>query len=136
MTKTIQRTTTIVKRANPMDKYVGTRMRMRREMLGMSQGKLGKMLGLSFQQIQKYENGTNRIGAGRLQKIAQIFDVPVSFFFEGAPSDNILVSEDALEVLSAVQGLSLLKAFMRVKDEETRRHIVGLVNRIADRNSQ
>jgi transcriptional regulator with XRE-family HTH domain len=134
MTKTIQRTTTIVKRANPMDKYVGTRMRMRREMLGMSQGKLGKMLGLSFQQIQKYENGTNRIGAGRLQKIAQIFEVPVSFFFEGAPSDNILVSEDALEVLSAVQGLSLLKAFMRVKDEETRRHIMGLVNRIADRN--
>ncbi len=76
----------VVKRiANPVDKHVGSRIRMRRLMLGMSQEKLGNGLGLTFQQVQKYEKGTNRIGASRLQHISQLLQVPVPFFFEGAP---------------------------------------------------
>src|SRR5262245_11880642 len=74
-----------VKAPNPVDKYVGSRIRMRRIMLGMSQEKLGESLGLTFQQIQKYEKGTNRVGASRLQQISEILQVPVSFLFEGGP---------------------------------------------------
>src|SRR6202035_3412661 len=74
------------KAPNPTDKHVGSRVRMRRMMLGMSQEKLGDALDLTFQQVQKYEKGTNRIGASRLQQISQILQVPVSFFFEGAPN--------------------------------------------------
>ena len=77
----------IAKKApNPTDKHVGARVRMRRMMLSMSQEKLGDALGLTFQQVQKYEKGANRIGASRLQQIAHILQVPVSFFFEGAPN--------------------------------------------------
>ena len=74
------------KTPNPIDKHVGSRVRMRRMMLSMSQEKLGDALGLTFQQVQKYEKGTNRIGASRLQQISNILQVPVSFFFEGAPN--------------------------------------------------
>jgi transcriptional regulator with XRE-family HTH domain len=74
------------KSPNPIDKHVGSRVRMRRMMISMSQEKLGEKLGITFQQIQKYEKGTNRIGASRLQQISQILQVPVSFFFEGAPT--------------------------------------------------
>ncbi len=70
----------------PMDKWVGSKIRMRRNTLGMSQGELGTAIGVSFQQVQKYEKGVNRIGAGRLQQIAKILQVPVSWFFEGQPS--------------------------------------------------
>src|SRR6266403_3706757 len=73
------------KAPNPIDKHVGSRVRMRRMMLEMSQEKLGDALGLTFQQVQKYEKGTNRIGASRLQQISLILQVPVAFFFEGAP---------------------------------------------------
>src|SRR6201746_2552328 len=80
-------TNMIAKKApNPTDKHVGARVRMRRMMLSMSQEKLGDALGLTFQQVQKYEKGANRIGASRLQQISQILQVPVSFFFEGAPN--------------------------------------------------
>jgi transcriptional regulator with XRE-family HTH domain len=74
------------KAPNPVDKYVGSRVRMRRIMLGMSQEKLGEALGLTFQQIQKYEKGTNRVGASRIQQISEILQVPVSFLFEGGPT--------------------------------------------------
>ena len=74
-----------IKFPNPTDKYVGSRVRMRRLMLHMSQERLADQLGLTFQQVQKYEKGTNRIGASRLQHIAEILQVPISFFFEGAP---------------------------------------------------
>src|SRR5436189_681918 len=73
------------RRANPVDVHVGSRVRLRRMMLGMSQEKLGESLGITFQQIQKYEKGTNRIGASRLQHIARVLTMPVSYFFEGAP---------------------------------------------------
>ena len=74
------------KAPNPIDQHVGSRVRMRRLMLAMSQEKLGFALGLTFQQVQKYERGTNRIGASRLQQISHILQVPVEFFFEGTPN--------------------------------------------------
>ncbi|MBN8934587.1 MAG: helix-turn-helix transcriptional regulator, partial [Rhizobium pusense] len=76
------------KKPNPIDIHVGSRIRLRRTMLGMSQEKLGESLGITFQQIQKYEKGTNRVGASRLQNISAILNVPVSFFFEDAPGDQ------------------------------------------------
>jgi transcriptional regulator with XRE-family HTH domain len=74
---------------HPTDKHVGQRVRMRRQMLGMSQTKLGDSLGLTFQQVQKYEKGKNRVGASRLQHISKLLQVPVEFFFEGAPHARV-----------------------------------------------
>jgi transcriptional regulator with XRE-family HTH domain len=122
---------TKTKSRNPIDKYVGERLRLRRKMLGMSQGELGKALRISFQQVQKYENGVNRIGAGRLQQMAQIFDVPVTFFFDGAPTEVNDKNMPDLELLIPSQCLSLIKAFMHIKDETMRRRIVDLVTHIA-----
>src|SRR5437868_10904520 len=79
----------IKKAPNPIDKHVGSRVRMRRVLIGMSQEKLGEALSLTFQQVQKYEKGTNRIGASRLQQISNILGVPVSFFFDGSPGNDI-----------------------------------------------
>jgi transcriptional regulator with XRE-family HTH domain len=127
------------KAPNPIDKHVGSRVRMRRMMLNMSQEKLGDALGLTFQQVQKYEKGTNRIGASRLQQIAHILQVPVSFFFEGAPhmpgqasSLNEAPSPAYVsDFLATSDGLSLTKAFMRIKNSKLRRRIVDLVEQIA-----
>jgi transcriptional regulator with XRE-family HTH domain len=126
------------KAPNPTDKHVGSRVRMRRMMLSMSQEKLGDALGLTFQQVQKYEKGTNRIGASRLQQIAQILQVPVSFFFEGAPHSaghggmNEAPSPAYVaDFLATSDGLSLTKAFMRIKSSKLRRRIVDLVEQIA-----
>jgi len=131
----------IAKKApNPTDKHVGARVRMRRMMLGMSQEKLGDALGLTFQQVQKYEKGANRIGASRLQQISQILQVPVSFFFEGAPNapghqpDGLAEAPSPAYVadfLATSDGLSLTKAFMGIKDAKLRRRIVDLVEQIA-----
>lgn len=132
----------IAKKApNPTDKHVGARVRMRRMMLGMSQEKLGNALDLTFQQVQKYEKGANRIGASRLQQIAHILQVSVSFFFEGAPSvpgyQPTGMSEApspayVSDFLATSDGLSLTKAFMRIKDAKLRRRIVDLVEQIAE----
>ncbi len=130
------------KAPNPIDKHVGSRVRMRRMMLGMSQEKLGDALALTFQQVQKYEKGTNRIGASRLQQISQILQVPVAFFFEGAPhladgnamADNLEPAPSPTYVsdfLATSDGLSLTKAFMRIPDPKLRRRIVDLVQQIA-----
>ena len=128
------------KAPNPTDKHVGARVRMRRMMLGMSQEKLGDALGLTFQQVQKYEKGANRIGASRLQQIAHILQVPVSFFFEGAPHVPGQTQEgfsDApspayvSDFLATSDGLALTKAFMGIKDAKLRRRIVDLVEQIA-----
>jgi transcriptional regulator with XRE-family HTH domain len=127
------------KAPNPTDKHVGARVRMRRMMLGMSQEKLGDALGLTFQQVQKYEKGANRIGASRLQQIAHIIQVPVSFFFEGAPSLPGQTTEGMAEApspayvsdfLATSDGLALTKAFMRIKDAKLRRRIVDLVEQM------
>jgi transcriptional regulator with XRE-family HTH domain len=128
------------KAPNPIDKHVGSRVRMRRMMLSMSQEKLGDALGLTFQQVQKYEKGTNRIGASRLQQISHILQVPVAFFFEGAPSlggahgDGMKEAPSPAYVsdfLATSEGLALTKAFMRIKEAKLRRRIVDLVEEIA-----
>jgi transcriptional regulator with XRE-family HTH domain len=126
------------KSPNPIDKHVGSRVRMRRMMLAMSQEKLGDALGLTFQQVQKYEKGTNRIGASRLQQISQILQVPVEFFFEGSPSVDgsgsagVEASANYVsDFLASSEGLSLTKAFTRIKDPKLRRRIVDLVEEIA-----
>jgi transcriptional regulator with XRE-family HTH domain len=127
------------KAPNPIDKYVGSRVRMRRMMLSMSQEKLGNALGLTFQQVQKYEKGTNRIGASRLQQISNILQVPVSFFFDGAPellphSSEFSEAPSPLYVadfLATSDGLALTRAFMRIEDSKLRRKIVELVEQMA-----
>jgi len=132
----------IAKKApNPIDKHVGSRVRMRRMMLAMSQEKLGNSLGLTFQQVQKYEKGTNRIGASRLQQISQILQVPVSFFFDGAPTVGTAPRAGGFteapspayvsDFLATSDGLALTKAFMRISDSKLRRRIVDLVEQIA-----
>src|SRR4051794_29316167 len=122
----------IAKKApNPIDKHVGSRVRMRRMMLGMSQEKLGDALGLTFQQIQKYEKGTNRIGASRLQQISLVLQVPVSFFFEGVPGPAGFGEASSPEYftnfLASSDGLKLAKAFTRVSSAALRRRIIDLV---------
>jgi transcriptional regulator with XRE-family HTH domain len=142
-----EETTKMTKKApNPIDKHVGSRVRMRRMMLGMSQEKLGDALALTFQQVQKYEKGTNRIGASRLQQISHILQVPVAFFFEGAPhlADGIVTEsmESApsptyvSDFLATSDGLSLTKAFMRIPDPKLRRRIVDLVQQIAGEDTE
>ena len=124
---------------NPIDKHVGSRVRMRRMMLGMSQTNLGDGLHLTFQQVQKYEKGTNRISASRLQQSAHILQVPVTFFFEGAPSvPGAPQAKGAApspayvsDFLATREGLELTKAFMRIKKPKLRRIIVDLVEEIA-----
>jgi transcriptional regulator with XRE-family HTH domain len=126
---------------NPTDKYVGSRVRMRRMMLGLSQEKLADALGLTFQQVQKYEKGTNRISASRLQAISQILDAPVHFFFEGGPqiakgahgAHGLGESPSPAYVtdfLTTSDGLALVKAFVKIKDAAVRRSIVRMVEAI------
>ena len=95
---------------NPIDAHVGKRLRLRRTLTGMSQERLGKTIGLTFQQVQKYEKGINRIGAGRLYDLAQILDVPVSYFYDDLPNGQAIKSDasdrELLEVAKAVAALS------------------------------
>jgi transcriptional regulator with XRE-family HTH domain len=111
----------IKKCPNPIDAYIGSRLRVRRQTLGMSQRKLGDALGVSFQQIQNYENGTNRIGAARLQQLSQVLQVPPAFFFQDAPN----------EFLGTRDGIALSRAFMRI-DVNLRWRIVNLVQTLTD----
>jgi transcriptional regulator with XRE-family HTH domain len=123
---------------NPVDRHVGSRVRMRRIMLGMSQEKLGEGLGLTFQQIQKYEKGTNRIGASRIQQISEILQVPVSFLFEGSPGSSAGAEgfgtapspTYVADFLATAEGLALIRAFTRVPDIKLRRAIVDMVELI------
>ena len=125
---------------NLIDKHVGSRVRMRRLMLGMSQTKLADAIGLTFQQVQKYEKGSNRMGASRLQQIARVLQVPIPFFFEGAPNLGALPKGTMAvpsvtyvsDFLATSDGLTLTKAYMHIKDAKVRRRIVDLVEQIAD----
>jgi transcriptional regulator with XRE-family HTH domain len=122
---------------DPVDKYVGSRVRMRRLMLGMSQGKLAHAIGLTFQQVQKYEKGTNRMGSSRLQQVANALQVPITFFFEGAPgqsnrSGGVLQHVFVADFLATADGLALVRAYMRISSNELKRDIVRLVSTIAD----
>jgi transcriptional regulator with XRE-family HTH domain len=121
---------------NPIDIHVGSRMRMRRMMLGMSQERLGEAFGLTFQQVQKYEKGVNRMGASRLQRAAEILQVAVPFFFEGAPGGHELSKTAPSpayvnEFVSSEDGLRLIKAFARIARPAVRHQIVNLVQEIA-----
>lgn len=132
------------KQPNPIDVHVGSRLKLRRTMMGMTQEKLGDALGVSFQQVQKYEKGANRIGASRLQEIARILDVPVSFFFEDAKQ---AVEPPAARVEfgfaedvgtfdgprgSSSEAHALAKAFTRIADARIRRRVIDLVETLAD----
>lgn len=135
----------VKKTPNPIDRHVGSRVRMRRILLGMSQEKLGEALGLTFQQIQKYEKGTNRIGASRLQQISRTLNVPPAFFFDGAPLQDETGSENGsvlavaepssssfvLDFIATAEGLHLNKAFARIQDPKVRKRIIDLVTSLA-----
>jgi transcriptional regulator with XRE-family HTH domain len=123
---------TMAKRTpNPVDKHVGSRIRMCRLMLGMSQEKLAGGLGVTFQQVQKYENGRNRVGAGRLQQISHILQVPLPFFFEGSPHGGAPSPAYVSDFLATADGLALIRAFMRIKEPTLRQRLVELVEEIA-----
>lgn len=127
---------------NPIDVHVGGRIRLRRTLLGMSQEKLGEALGLTFQQVQKYERGANRIGAGRLFELSRMLDVPVSFFFDdmavetsGGPVPGIAAARLDTPDLARREILELARAFDRIRDEKTRRVVLELtrsLGRIAE----
>jgi transcriptional regulator with XRE-family HTH domain len=127
---------------NPVDRYVGSRVRMRRLMLGMSQEKLGNKLGITFQQVQKYEKGTNRISASRLQALCDILQVPVPFFFDGSPQIGGRVGKGAQapspayvsEFLASIDGLKLVEAFTQIGDTKLRRSLVRLVEEIGGKS--
>ena len=124
---------------NPTDRHVGARVRMRRLMLDMTQTELAEGLGLTFQQVQKYEKGANRIGASRLQHIADILQVPISFFFDGAVETGEFkaIEPKSLYVsdfLASSEGVALVKAYMKIKDAKLRRCIVQLVEQISPRS--
>ena len=128
------------KKPNPIDIHVGSRIRLRRNMLGMSQEKLGEALGITFQQIQKYEKGANRVGASRLQAIGTVLNVPVSFFFEDAPGEsggNKGFAEEnsasyVVDFLNSSEGLQLNRAFVKIADPKVRRKIIDLVKSLSD----
>lgn len=131
------------KKPNPTDTYVGSRIRLRRNMLGMSQEKLGENLGITFQQIQKYEKGTNRVGASRLQAISTILGVPVAFFFEDLPDQGSVTggfAEDhsaglAMDFCTSAEGLQLNRAFVKISDPKVRRRIIDLVKSLGDEDA-
>lgn len=125
----------MTKKANPIDAQVGNRVRIRRMLIGMSQEKLGDLLGLTFQQVQKYEKGINRIGAGRLFEIARILDVPIDFFYEGVTGEAGGFAEESapvLEFVSSNEGLQLSLAFMKIKDPKVSKRVLDLVKSLAE----
>jgi transcriptional regulator with XRE-family HTH domain len=127
------------KQPNPVDTYAGARLRMRRNELRMSQGALANAIGLTFQQVQKYEKGSNRMGSSRLLQVANVLKVPVTFFFEGAPGRRILSSKApsptyVSEFVASEDGSSLIRAFTQIRNAKLRRVIVKMVEGIADRN--
>ena len=129
------------KKPNPIDTHVGSRVRLRRMLLGMSQERLGDSMGLTFQQVQKYEKGVNRIGASRLFQISKILDVPVEFFFEEAPyvedggaAPGVAEPETEgfiVEFLNTREGLELNRAFTKISDAKVRKSVVDLVRALS-----
>ena len=131
---------------NPVDIHVGQRIRLRRTLLGMSQEKLGEAIGLTFQQVQKYERGANRVGASRLYDLSRVLDVPVSYFFEEMSSDVTSAAEarrigKAAEAPSPTyeadpmmrrETLELVRAYYRIADPQIRRRLFDLTKAIAN----
>ena len=121
---------------DPIDAHVGARLRYRRMLIGMSQETLGARIGLTFQQIQKYEKGQNRMGASRLYRVAEALDVPVAYFFEGLPPTDGAAADsrpvmDPMRFVADPEGVKLNLAFQQVEDPATRRKIVDLVEALA-----
>ena len=128
------------KQANPIDAQVGNRVRLRRMLVGMSQERLGELLGLTFQQVQKYEKGVNRIGAGRLFEVSRILGVTIEYFYEGVNSQLAggagftegASSPPVMEFVSSGEGLQLSLAFMKIKDPKLRKRVLELVKQMAE----
>ena len=128
------------KQANPVDVQVGNRIRIRRMLIGMSQERLGDLLGLTFQQVQKYEKGVNRVGAGRLFEVARILGVPIEFFYEGVDAqvagNRGFAEPDAsppvMAFVSSGEGLQLSLAFMKIKDPKVRKRVLDLVKSLGE----
>jgi len=131
------------RKPNPVDVHVGSRVRYRRMIIGMSQEKLGEKMNLTFQQIQKYEKGTNRIGASRLFQLSKILEVPVGYFFEdafanAAPAQAMHGLHEPeqegylLDFLNSREGLDLNKAFAKIQDPKVRRRVIDLVRALSD----
>ena len=129
---------------NPIDVHVGTRVRLRRTLLGMSQEKLGDALGLTFQQVQKYERGANRIGASRLYDLSRVLDVPVSFFFDDIKAETIEAAQAEPagresggggyepDPMMRRETLELVRAYYRIPDTQIRRRLFDLTKAIAN----
>ena len=123
---------------HPVDVHVGARLRQRRTLLGMSQTMLGDALGLSFQQVQKYERGTNRIGAGRLFELSWALDVPVEYFFDEMPAEVAAISPAqkhrkakepmsyALDPMARRETLELVRAYYKIKNAKVRKRLFGM----------
>jgi len=134
------------KTPNPIDVHVGSRVRLRRMLIGMSQERLGELLGLTFQQVQKYEKGTNRIGASRLYQIALYLGAPVQFFFEDVAADAAHLPQPetakgfaerdsapfVMEFVSSAEGLELNRSYSRIADTRVRKRILELVRCLAE----
>lgn len=123
---------------NPIDVHVGSRIRLRRQLMKMSQEKLGDELGVTFQQVQKYERGANRVGASRLYRLSRVLEVPVQFFFEGLGEKSAAsgMAEDdqtpiVYDFIQSSDGVSLAEAFSRIKDAKVRRRVLELVRTLA-----
>jgi transcriptional regulator with XRE-family HTH domain len=131
-----------VGRPNSIDAHVGARVRLRRTLLGMSQEKLGEAIGLTFQQVQKYERGANRIGASRLYDLSRVLDVPVSYFFEELPdmpvgrAQQTATSMPDPDPLAKRETLELVRAYYRISDPLVRRRMFELTKAVAGGNSQ
>ena len=132
------------KKPNPIDTHVGSRVRLRRMLMGMSQERLGDSMSLTFQQVQKYEKGVNRIGASRLFQISKILDVPVQFFFEEAPdlaearaAPGMAEPESQtfiIEFLNSREGLELNRAFSKISDAKIRKSVIDLIRALSATN--
>ncbi|HWV82060.1 MAG TPA: helix-turn-helix transcriptional regulator [Hyphomicrobiaceae bacterium] len=134
------------RRPNPIDVHVGNRVRLQRMLIGISQEKLGERLGLTFQQVQKYEKGINRIGASRLFELSRVLGVPVQFFYDDAPASGSQQSatpgfaerssdSHVFEFLSSREGLELNRAFSRITDPKVRKSVLDLVRSLAEEAS-
>ena len=116
---------------DPIDALVGRNIQIRRIDKGLTQTDLGKRIGVTFQQVQKYEQGTNRVGGGRLHKIADVLGLPISEFFEGADSPHHMVKESPTALLADPHALRLLRSFCKIDDMEIRRAVTAVVELLA-----
>jgi transcriptional regulator with XRE-family HTH domain len=124
--------------ANPVDVHVGARIRLRRQVMKMSQERLGDQLGVTFQQVQKYERGTNRVGASRLWRLSQVLDVPVGFFFDGLTNEieaGEFSDNDQMPIvydfINSSDGVALAKAVSHIDNKDVRRQVLELARSLA-----